>query len=224
MTRGQIGEGGDVFYTIAHHIFTTRGLPVDEEWAAVIADEYRRAMRDLGITFKPKGPAPDRKRTENAQILTLLAALENGDVWIDQVDLPFRKHAPHPDDRDLTTVVIADTHAVCHVGQYQIQCRLAILPAIRQLRITALTAVQLKQGQWLSATHPLRAWLQSYRPKPELDVYSAALQKLVLDTLPYEPGERHWTVIHTDHHLQDWRYDTPDGSAILWRDGQGRTR
>jgi hypothetical protein len=205
----------DIFNDIARNIFTKRSLPVDEQWAIIIAEEYRLAMADLDVQVKPKGPAPKATRTKNGTLFSLLAALENGDIWVRDCLVPVTQH-------DDGAVSIASSLLTFDCGLFSVEARYYVDLARHLIGFGCIEAIALPKGQRLTSDHPDRAWLKAYAPTPELDVFSPMVQ-YTLDKLPV--GSTRWTVFSTDANHRTWKFVDTGGSryeAKLWKDARGR--
>lgn len=153
-------------------MFADAGVPLDPNWAAAIADAYRRAILSLATGQVPPLPPGVRRHTSNAHIFLLLAAIENGDLDL-QATFPLQ--------------VTADPRVVfMHVGgrgDTQLQFRVTATrhaDASTQGPYFAWTLGPITQimmrGTWRNVTPSnALAWLSAYRPAPEIDPYSRAL-------------------------------------------------
>lgn len=184
-----------------------------EEWIARIADAYRTAMAQLDVQVKPKGAKPKATRTTNGTVMLLLGALENGDIWIRDCQVPMRKQ---PDG----TMKVAGGSIIFDAGQFSVEVAFLWSDIARTATFHQITAFVLADGQRITADHPHRRWLAHYRPSPALDVFSPMLQ-YTLNQLGPEHGAKWRVFAGDDDGGRIWHW--PDGqTATLWKDARGR--
>lgn len=182
-------------------------------WAQEIADAYRTAMAQLDVQVKPKGPEPKPTRTKNGTVMLLLAALENGDIWIRDCEVPMRQQ---PDG----SMTVAGGTITFDAGQFSVQVAYLWSETTRQAAFQQVLAFVLADGQRITAAHRTRAWLRHYVPSPELDVFSPMLQ-FTLNQLPPSAALPPWRIISSDAEYRIWHW--PDGATpTLWKDARGR--
>lgn len=168
-------------------------------------------MAQLRVEVKPEGPAPDPHRTRNGTIMLLFGALENGDLWVQDTEIPLTK-------REDGTFTLASSLIAFVCGLMRVEAQFAYNLNERRMTFQRFVSVTLGSGQKLSTDHKRLRWLQAYTPPMHLDVFSPALQK-GLDKLP--EGSPRWEVIGIDEEGRQYKF--PGGGApVLWKDARGR--
>lgn len=210
-----------MFDEIARRFFTEHVYSPDDpsdfettygEYITRIADAYRTALAQLDVQVKPKGPEPKPTRTKNGTVMLLLAALENGDIWIRDCQIPMRQQ---PDG----SMKVAGGTITFDAGQFSVEVAYVWGDATRQATFQQIVAFVLADGQRITASHRTRAWLRHYVPTPELDVFSPMLQ-FTLNQLPAQLSHQ-WRIISSDAEDRLWHW--PDGATpTLWKDARGR--
>lgn len=168
-------------------------------------------MAQLDVEVKPRAPEPPKPtRTTNATLMLLLAALENGDIWVREARIPVRKDAT---GRTRFTAGIVEFDC----GHMEVHIRYDAISGGKELLANGgIEKIAISSGQIFSANKDDRAWLKHYFPPIALDMFSPAVQRVV-DGLDEKAR-----VIRIDSDRRSFHWPGPDHHSAIYKDAKGR--
>ena len=167
-------------------------------------------MAQLHVEVKPEAPPPKPTRTVNATLMLLMAALENGDMWVRETRIGVRKRADN-------STQFAPGPVEFDCGHMTVTIRYDAIAGGAEILTGRIERIALANGQLYSADKDDRRWLREYFPPVRIDMFSPAVQQMV-DGLDVKAR-----VVRVDDERRTWHWSKDTGhEPRIYKDAKGR--